>query len=489
MVLRLLTVLFLLHGAVHAQQLFHKVTGTGAPDFGNAGMQVYDNGFVAVGSTGGGGQGNSDILLVRTDVDGNLKWQKSVGFPQVEQGYSVQNDSDSGFVIAGYTNSFGLGGYDVLLVKTDTAGNVSWSKSYGGADWDLGYKVMRDASGGFTIAGQSFSGGSGNGDGYLVHTDEDGTLLWEKRFGGTEEDGFFNFRQTQDGGYVLCGHSKSFNSGGVKELYVVRLDNTGSLIWEKTVGDTLEGYATDIEENYDGGFVAVGAGKASPDSTHDDVIVVRLAANGMLKRREIQGWKAGETDKLNSICKMPGDKFFAVGETSYNGTFDVWLTSIDSSGALMGNAKTWGDDDPSRSGTKDQGNFVMATNDNRFLVVGTTEGYMTGVNKNLFIGTGDMNTNGGTVSDPQVYVDVKTYTSPEEIIVLNNGQGRITCILPEDFKLQEMKLYNINGQLVQADVTKWNSEFELYMAGNAPGLYILSLTGEERSLNVKVINP
>src|SRR5687767_14211712 len=140
---------------------WERVYGGPSQDYGRFVQQTSDSGYIVAGSTSSY-TGNTDEYLLKTDVNGKFKWHKIFGGANVEWARCVkQTPADSGYIFCGYTNSFGNGGYDVYLVKTDSAGNMLWQKTFGGTDWDFGYSVDITYDGGYVIAGSTYSSGSG----------------------------------------------------------------------------------------------------------------------------------------------------------------------------------------------------------------------------------------------------------------------------------------------------------------------------------------
>jgi hypothetical protein len=180
-------------------------------------------------------------------------WNKTYGGTDTDYGYSVVQTSDGGYAITGYTYSFGAGGTDVYLVKTDANGNIQWSKTYGGTDTDVGYSVVQTSDGGYAIAGYTLSFGAGGSDVYLVKTDSLGNMVWSKTFGGTGADHAYSVVQTADGGYAITGYTYSFGAGGY-DVYLVKTDVYGDFGLARTdsTANTLTLYrgANDVYWNY-----------------------------------------------------------------------------------------------------------------------------------------------------------------------------------------------------------------------------------------------
>lgn len=129
------------------------------------------------------GEGSADVYLVKTDSSGNLVWEKTFGGTGWDYGNSVKATGDGGYIIAGYTKPSGAAHEDVYIIKTDSSGNLVWETTFGGADSDYSYDVQVTGDGGYIIAGTTLSSGAGFADVYLVKTDSSGNLVWEKTFG------------------------------------------------------------------------------------------------------------------------------------------------------------------------------------------------------------------------------------------------------------------------------------------------------------------
>jgi predicted secreted protein len=220
-------------------------------------VQTSGGGYALAGSTRSFGVSNADAWLVKTDEFGNMQWNKTYGGANYEFFDTIVQTGDGGYALAGYTNSFGAGGYDFWLVKTDASGNAQWNKTYGGTSDDSATSVVQTADGGYALAGSTSSFGAGGYDFWLVKTDASGNAQWNKTYGGTSDDMAFAFVQTSDGGYALAGYTKSFGAGS-HDFWLVKTDSAGNAQWNKTYGGTSMDYATALVKTVDGGYALAG---------------------------------------------------------------------------------------------------------------------------------------------------------------------------------------------------------------------------------------
>jgi predicted secreted protein len=163
------------------------------------------------------------------------EWSERYGGLYDDAAYSLVNTND-GYVLAGSTSSSGAGSYDFWLVKTDSNGNKAWDRPYGGVGDDEAYSVIQTSDGGYVLAGFTNSSGNGGYDFWLVKTDSNGTELWNETYGGPSNDEAYSIVQAGDGGYVLAGYTRSFGNGG-SDFWLVKTDASGNQQWDKTYGE------------------------------------------------------------------------------------------------------------------------------------------------------------------------------------------------------------------------------------------------------------
>ena len=226
-------------------------------DCGHAVQQTADGGYIVTGETHSYGAGQSDVYLIKTDALGNMEWQQTFGGSDYDGAFHVRQTTDGGYIIGGATNSYGAGLCDFYMVKTDALGNMEWQQTFGGSDWDDGLTAEQTADGGYVMVGETYSYGEGGGDVYLVKTDALGNMEWGQTFGDSDWDVAFSGQQTTDGGYIMAGLTYSYGAGQ-SDAYLVKADALGNMEWQQTFGGTYSDYATCVQQTADGGYIVAG---------------------------------------------------------------------------------------------------------------------------------------------------------------------------------------------------------------------------------------
>ena len=236
------------------------------------------------------------------------EWSKTFGGSDYDRGFSVQQTSDGGYIIAGLTSSFGAGRDDVYLIKTYENGNEEWSKTFGGSDYDRGFSVQQTSDGGYIIAGLTSSFGAGGSDFYLIKTDKNGNEEWSKTFGGSGSDAGTSVQQTSDGGYIIGGHTNSF---GVDEydhdFYLIKTDKKGKVIGSKTfVGGPYQDKGNSVQQTSDGGYIICGF-KSSVSPRHDVAVWLIKVGEELEPASEIPTGEEEKETPTPTETKTPSD--------------------------------------------------------------------------------------------------------------------------------------------------------------------------------------
>jgi len=185
------------------------------------------------------------------------QFEKTYGGAWYERLYGMEQTADGGYILTGLTTSFGSGGSDVFLVKTDQMGNSQWTKTYGGTGNEWGIGIQQTIDGGYIVGGNTNSFGAGSNDYFLIKTDQNGDTLWTRTFGGTSSDDAYAVRQTNDGGYILTGVTSSFGVYG-NAVYLVKTDANGNLQWQRTIEILTWEASHGIQQTNDGGYIITG---------------------------------------------------------------------------------------------------------------------------------------------------------------------------------------------------------------------------------------
>ena len=345
---------------------FAKTFGGNRRDRGINLLQTRDGGYAIVGYTSSLDAIQEDIYLVRTDAQGEVLWSKTYGGQGNDNGWAIMETEDGGFLITGFTNSFGAGKMDIYLVRTDADGNMLWERTFGGSQSEYGWAMAATTDGGYVLAGQTDSFGAGDKDGYLVKVNAEGEEIWSQTYGGPKEDRLFSIDQSSDGGFILTGTTKSFGVGNSqRDLYLVKTNSTGELVWTQVLGEEPDDVGHAVRQTADGGYIVTGYTKSFGAQNYDTWLIKTDEAG-------ISQWETfyGEASDDRTIYGEQTDDggYISIGYTrgfEPAGNWDVFLVKIDSDGEVIWH-KTFG------GTTEDTGYTVRSTADNGFILTGET---------------------------------------------------------------------------------------------------------------------
>jgi len=258
---------------------WQKTFGGGDSDEAKSIQQTTDGGYIVVGRTGSFGSGGYDVYILKLNVKGEIEWQKTFGGKDYDEANSVQQTIDGGYIVAGWTKSFGSGGYDVYILKLNSKGEVEWQKTFGGWNDDEANSIQQTIDGGYIVAGVTGSFGFGEQDAYILKLNLKGEAEWQKTFGGKGDDEAKSIQQTKDGGYIVAGWTKSFGSAWWKDVYILKLNSKGEVEWQKTFGGEYDDLANSIQQTTDGGYIVAGWTE-SFGSGYEDVYILKLNSKG-----------------------------------------------------------------------------------------------------------------------------------------------------------------------------------------------------------------
>ncbi|MBR9974255.1 MAG: hypothetical protein KFF77_01620 [Bacteroidetes bacterium] len=329
-----------------------------------------DGGFIIVGRTWMQHTTSKDVLLLRIDADGQTKWMKTFGGVYTDEGYSVNQTTDGGFILTGMTESYTNGNSDVWLIKTDAGGNMQWSKSFGGTGLDSGQDVIECSSGGYLVAGYGQLSFAGRLYAVLIRTDELGSEIWKKTYGLSERDLFTSVIEAEDGGFVVAGSTETGDNGSTV-LWLQKVDATGEIGaqgWSQFVDGPNSKSAFQLIRSTSGTFGIIGY-TTSPGSENSSLLFLRTDVTGdMMVETQPQQNAIG-----TGIAATSEGGFIVCGYTDplgFDGS-DIILMKLDADGGLVWKREI--------GGTRmDRAHSVCAVADGSFVLTGTTQSYGSG---------------------------------------------------------------------------------------------------------------
>jgi TolB-like protein len=489
---------------------FAKTYGGTNWDWTSSVQQTSDGGYIVAGWTWSFGAGGGDIFLIKTDANGNIIWAKTYGGTSWDEAYSVQQTSDGGYIVAGWTWSFGVGYSDFFLIKTDANGNIIWAKTYGGTNRDSAYSVQQTSDGGYIVAGTTWSFGAGSLDIFLIKTDANGNIIWAKTYGGTGWDEAYSVQQTSDGGYIVAGRTSSFGAG-YSDIFIIKTDANGNIQWAKTYGGTDNDWAHSVQQTSDGGYIVAGW-TWSFGAGYDDIFLIKTDANGNVQWAKTYG--GTNYDDAFSVQQTSDGGYIVAGRENYVFAGDIILIKTDANGNIIW-AKTYG-------GTNyDDAFSVQQTSDGGYIVAGGTESFGAG-RSDIFLIKTDANGNIGSCSifrsaNPTVDTVSPTVNTPSPSVssvspIVNTVSPTVTsptltvsepCPLSISESYQiisglitpykggikvsgfgefEVKVYNVSGVMVKS--VKGKNEVKLELSR---GVYFVEVVSGGKVIREKVV--
>jgi hypothetical protein len=254
--------------------LWTKTFGGPFEDVGWSVQQTNDQGYIISGWTfsyGIGVPNYSNVLLIKTDANGVNQWIRTYGGSNHDVGYQVQQTTDKGYITTGWTDSFGGGTIELYLVKTDSLGDTLWTKVYHGENGAEGYSVKQTIDKGYIITGYTMKFGPNGMDVYLVRADSLGDTLWTKTFGGNGLDIGSAAEITIDGGYVIVGSTWSY--GPSSDVYLIKTDSLGNQQWVQTIGGINYDGGYTVDTTLDGGYIITGETESFGNGSSDVYLI------------------------------------------------------------------------------------------------------------------------------------------------------------------------------------------------------------------------
>ncbi|MEN8928778.1 MAG: T9SS type A sorting domain-containing protein [Flavobacteriales bacterium] len=432
-------------------------------------IQTFDLGYMVVGEAHAFGSGASDIFTLKLNATGDTVWTKTYGGLNSDYSYKVIQLRDSGYILSGYTETYGLGIRDVYVMRLDKMGDTLWAKAYGGNGIDGCNDMVQTLDGGFALVGNTFSFGEGVSDVYVVKINENGNLKWAKAYGGFFNDFGNAIAATSDSGLVISGSTESFGTGQ-RDVYVIKIDSTGTLLWSKALGGTENESGKSIQELPNKDIVVFGNTR-SYGSGFEDYYFIRLNQAGDTVMTKVYG---GTSIDFGESIKQTSDKGFVMAgfTNSFNTwNYDIYLVKTDSSGT---------------SGCNEGNTATIVTNPTTIQTnTNSSESSGSGSTKAVIkIGkTLTKPINVCNTSSIKENLDKNQFTlfpnPTQDVFTIKNYTNQID-------KALQITVADLNGKIVkQLVMTNQNNQINISQLEN--GFYFVTITTAEGTLTKKVV--
>ena len=393
--------------------LWQKAVGGFRNDVAYSIYQTRDGGYIVAGWTESrdknisGYHGDKDFWIVKLDKNGNIQWQRALGGTKEDEARSIQQTSDGGYIVAGWTFSNdgnvsgNHGGSDFWIIKLDRSGNIQWQKTLGGSENDYAYSIQQTSDGGYIVVGYTTSNDedvSGNHgersfwgwwpeDAWIVKLDSKGNIQWQRSLGGSDDDAAYSVQQTSDGGYIVAGCTSS-NDGDVNvlekhlkaDIWIIKLDKKGNLQWQRILGGSSDECPNAILQTQDGGYVIAGHTFSKDGDVYGfhkgvfsgDAWIVKLDKRGNTQWQKTLG--GFDSDEAYSVLQTPDGGYIIAGYTcSSNGDVsenhggdDFWIVKLNKNERIEWQKTLGGSDD-------EEAYSIQRTTDGGYVVAGYTE--------------------------------------------------------------------------------------------------------------------
>ena len=339
--------------------LWQKALGNFSDDKGFSIQQTIDGGYILASHTSGniaGSHGSYDFLVIKLDSQGEVEWQKLFGGSSADFAKSIKQTVDGGYVVVGTTNSINgdvtdahFGG-DIWVLKLNGNGGLEWQKTLGGNNIDIGNDICQTSDNGFIVVGytNSIDGditiNNGAYNAWVIKLNNSGLIEWQKTYGGSQVDSFKSVVSSDNGDFIAVGNITSTDAGinsirGSNDIWLVRFDSTGGLVWQNSYGGSNDDGAGNIIKTSNGEYIVTG----TTSSDDGDVIVNNGSTNGWVFKVNESGdllWQqnygGGGTDVISAGAIANDEGYILAGQTTSNdgyfsqnhGGIDSWVFKL-----------------------------------------------------------------------------------------------------------------------------------------------------------------
>jgi len=449
-------------------------------------------------------KGNSDFCIIKLNNTNDIIWQKTYGGTDSDFANSIQETTDGGYIVAGYTYSNdgdipeNKGDADFWIIKLNNIGDTIWHKTYGGTDYDYEKSIKETTDGGYIVIGYTKSNdgditeNKGNEDVWVIKLDNIGDIIWQKTYGGTNNDEAFSIQETTDGGYIFTGNTES-NDGditenkGNKDVWVIKLDNTGGIIWQKTYGGASNDEALSIQEITNGEYIVAGYtesnnGDITENKGEMDAWLIKIDNTGNIIWQKTYGGTSN--DDIKAMQETTDSGFILAGNTKSNdgnitenkGYTDVWLIKVNNIGDIIWQ-KTYG------GSNSDLAFSIQETSNEGYIVAGYTDS-----------NNGDITENKGAadiwvikIGEDTLSNYVKQLSYNIFSIYPNPTTGKVQISLNEQQVGSTLQITDINGRVVKQLTIEQLNTLTIDLSNQAKGVYFVKLISESGVSTQKVV--
>jgi hypothetical protein len=440
-----------------------------------------DGGYLIIGWSYSFGSGGSDLYLIRTDSVGNEQWARTYGGPSNDGGDACVMTSDTCYLIAGLTYSFGAGGSDVWIVKIDPAGDTLWTKVYGGQFDDVASAVQRTSDGNYIIAGRTYDPVLLN-EIFLLKVDESGDTIWTRSFGTNGDEYCYSLKETNAHDFIMCGRREAFGAAEY-DVFLAKSDSTGNLLWLKSYGGHQNDYGYSVQNAPNNGYLIAGHTRSFGAGNWDVYLIRTDSLGDTLWTRTYGGSQPDE-----AFCIERIQSGFVIAGASYSygaGLSDMYVLRVSDLGDTLWTATYGGDDE-------DWAYDAMKTQDSAFAIVGYSESFGPGyVDVYLVKTEADVGIKDGKDRKQDTATGFTAFPNPfttrVEISLVGEAENRRNGG-------SELKIYDVAGRRVR-DLILYPSSFILETTWDgrdeqgklvSPGIYFVSLDGSIQQKVVKI---
>ena len=433
-----------------------------------------DGGYIITGMITNDIINDIDIHIIKTNSTGDMQWTKTYGGNKPEYSFGILQATDSsGYFIIGYSQSFGGGDYDTWLLKINNDGDTLWSKIYGGWGNDQGKEIIPTSDGNYMITGMTNSAPNTSYQAYLIKITPDGTILWEKYYGGSNFEIGNSVKQTPDGGYIMLGITYSNGING--DAYLVKTNSIGDTVWTKNFGGNQLDEGIFIVVNSDSSYTFC-VRDSSTVGKNIDVQIIKTYSNGTIIWDKHYGGTEKDTDKMIQKTSDGGYIVSAITRSFGLSLPDMWILKLDPEGDTVWTRRYGGTDNEHCYSTRQ-------TADGGYIAVGKTESFSS-ENGIMFLKLNSIGKLGTEIGVNEIYSD-------NIFIIYPNPAKRIINIdFSDGVPFSSLKISNALGQVIISRIFEpynQNGNEIIDLKDNEPGIYMLAIQTKEKVITKKII--